>query len=170
MSLNSSIANSNITPDFRSHQSDQDQSVEFRNRSGMSLNVVIQEAHLEEIEEMDISENEEDSVSHKSSQYEMPQKVGPSIEQTTFFQDVIIDHLDTGLAIFNFSEQDSVTSAKLGFKFSWCNDVFENLFECHQRIENLKLKIFRDYSIVGNTMQRDWSLTDLMVEVHSKFK
>jgi hypothetical protein len=115
---------------------------------------VIQETHLEEIEEIDISENEEDSVSHRSSQYDglVPPRVRASVEQTTFFQDVIIDHLDTGLAIFNFSEQDSITSTKLGFKFSWCNDVFENLFECHQRIENLKLKIFRDYSIVGNTM------------------
>jgi hypothetical protein len=66
--------------------------------------VVIQETHLEEIEEMDISENEEDSVSHKSSLYAEPPRVMPKTEQTTFFQDVIIDHLDTGLAIFNFNE------------------------------------------------------------------
>ena len=46
----------------------------------MSLNVVIQETHLEEIEEMDISENEEDSVSHRSSHYageEVPRGMRP---------------------------------------------------------------------------------------------
>jgi hypothetical protein len=43
------------------------------------------------------------------------------------------------------------------------------MFDCEQSCDNLKLKIFKDYDVLSNARQRNWSITDLVTEVHNKF-
>jgi len=58
----------------------------------------------------------------------------------------MIDNLDMGLAIFSLNENEGASNQNFSFKFRWCNNVFETLFECQSRAEeNLNLKIFKEY-------------------------
>ena len=73
-----------------------------------------------------------------------------------------------GIAIFtknslNLPKQDD------GFDLKWSNQTFDTMFECQKNCENLKLKVFRDFTVLSNVQQRKWSITDILEDVHSKY-
>lgn len=83
-------------------------------------------------------------------------------------QDIFIENLDVGLALFRLKESDHDES--LHFNFIWCNALFDTLLDTTSRADCIKLKLFLDFREQEAQEQRDWSLNDMMSMVHAQFQ
>lgn len=75
----------------------------------------------------------------------------------------MIDNMDMGLAVL------CAGPARKEFQIMWSNNSFETLFECKNSVDSLTYRIFRDYGDVVDAVHKDWSVCELMHEVHKKF-
>lgn len=82
-----------------------------------------------------------DMSDRESSSFKSSVASGASMEEaaaaTCDKNDVVLEHLETGAALFN---QEGCRAKK--FKFVWSNTSFNFLFDCNERINSLNLKMF----------------------------